>query len=243
MSRRPLLGINVDHVATIRQARGTRYPRPLQAAREALAGGADSITVHLREDRRHIQEQDVADMLRELPAPLNLELSLSPEMIRIAEKLRPAYCCIVPERRRELTTEGGVDVILLIERVQQACRRLAAAGIRTSLFIDALPGQVEAAAESGSSAIELHTGSYAEMEGLEQERELARLASAAKQGIEAGLQVHAGHGLHLRNTLPVARVPQITELNIGHSIVARALFTGMHTAVAEMRALLDQVQP
>lgn len=237
---RLLLGVNIDHVATLRETRRTAYPDPLAAAREAIRGGADSITVHLREDRRHIQERDVFGLRAAIAVPLNLELAVTDPMIAIAERLRPAYCCLVPERREELTTEGGLDVAAQLARVRDCCRRLAAAGSRVSLFIDAEPAQVDAALAAGAPAIEIHTGCYAEAATPEgRAAELERIRRAARQAAAAGIQVNAGHGLNLDNTAALAALPELVELNIGHSIVCRAVFVGMEQAVAEMRRLLD----
>ena len=238
-----LLGVNIDHVATLRQARGTRYPEPVQAALLAEQAGADSITIHLREDRRHIQERDVA-LIRELQQTrMNLEMAVTDEMIAIAEKYHPADCCLVPEKREELTTEGGLDVVGQLARVKDACQRLAAAGIRVSLFIDAEPAQIEAAAACGTPAIEIHTGHYADAaDPAEQQRELQRIEQAVEWGRQAGLQVNAGHGLHYHNTAAVARIPGITELNIGHAIIAQAVFSGLPAAVAEMKRIMVEAR-
>ncbi len=234
-----LLGVNVDHVATLRQARGTSYPDPCQAALMAEQAGADSITVHLREDRRHIQDADLDRLQAQLKTHMNLELAVSEEIIAIACRLRPADCCLVPERRAELTTEGGLDVISHFDAVAAACRRFAAAGIRAGLFIDPDLRQIEAAARSGAPVIELHTGVYSELpDGAQREQELQRLREAARFGIGAGLEVHAGHGLNYHNVGPVAAIAEINELNIGHAIVAQSLFTGMAAAVAEMKRLI-----
>ena len=238
-----LLGVNIDHVATLRQARGTRYPEPVQAALLAEQAGADSITIHLREDRRHIQERDVA-LIRELQQTrMNLEMAVTDEMIAIAEKYHPADCCLVPEKREELSTEGGLDVVGQLARVKDACQRLAAAGIRVSLFIDAEPAQIEAAAACGTPAIEIHTGHYADAaDPAEQQRELQRIEQAVEWGRQAGLQVNAGHGLHYHNTAAVARIPGITELNIGHAIIAQAVFSGLPAAVAEMKRIMVEAR-
>jgi pyridoxine 5-phosphate synthase len=233
-----LLGVNVDHVATVRQARGTRYPDPVQLALVAEEAGADGITVHLREDRRHIQERDVRLLAETLKTRMNLEMAVTDEMLGIAESLRPAYCCLVPERREELTTEGGLDVAGQADRITVACRRLAEAGITVSLFIDAEPAQLEAAARAGAPVVELHTGHYADAEGPAQQHELQRLAEAVRLGRELGLQVNAGHGLNYHNVGPIAALPDVVELNIGHAIVARALSDGMRTAVETMKALM-----
>lgn len=239
-----LLGVNIDHVATLRQARGTRYPDPVQAAIEAESGGADGITLHLREDRRHIQERDVTLIREVLLTRMNLEMAVTDEMVAIAERLRPEHCCLVPERRQELTTEGGLDVAGQLTRMRDACARLAAAGIQVSLFIDPEPRQIEAAVAVGAPAIEIHTGRYADATSAETRRaELGRVRAAAEQGIEAGLLVNAGHGLNYQNVQPVAALPGINELNIGHAIIARALFVGLGAAVREMRELMVAARP
>jgi len=234
-----LLGVNIDHVATLRQARGTRYPDPVQAAIEAEQAGADSVTLHLREDRRHIQERDV-EMLREiLLTRMNLEMAVTEEMLAIAERLRPADCCLVPERREELTTEGGLDVAGQEQRIGAACDRLAAAGVRVSLFIDAEPPQVEAASRVGAPAVEIHTGHYADAASeTERALELSRITQAVELAVQAGLHVHGGHGLNYQNVGPIAAVADMEELNIGHAIMARALFTGMQEAVRDMKRLI-----
>jgi len=234
-----LLGVNVDHVATVRQARRASYPDPVHAALLCEQSGADSITVHLREDRRHIQDRDIQVLKETLQTRMNLELALAPEMIAIARGVRPADCCLVPERREEITTEGGLDVASQLDRVREAVQVLTAAGSRVSLFIDPESRQVEAAKHVGAPAIELHTGAYAEAHGAGQATELARLAKAAELGARLGLSVHAGHGLHYHNVQPVAAIPQIIELNIGHSIIARAIFDGLPRAVADMKALMQ----
>jgi pyridoxine 5-phosphate synthase len=234
-----LLGVNIDHVATLRQARGTRYPDPIQAAIAAESAGADSITLHLREDRRHIQERDVR-MLRDiLQTRMNLEMAVTDEMLEIALQVHPEDCCLVPERREELTTEGGLDVAGQLPRIRDACKRLAEAGIRVSLFIDADPDQIDAAAASGAPCIEIHTGHFADAApGLAQTEELARIVEAVRLGEQAGLTVHAGHGLHYHNVQKIAAISGIRELNIGHAIIARALFAGLENAVAEMKRLM-----
>lgn len=238
-----LLGVNIDHVATLRQARGTRYPDPVQAAIEAEQSGADSITLHLREDRRHIQERDVSLLNDILQTRMNLEMAVSDEMLAIAERLRPADCCLVPERREELTTEGGLDVAGQLPRIREVCARLAAAGVRVSLFIDADARQVAAAAACGAPCIEIHTGRYADAAtGDSREAERARILESARLAVEAGLRVHAGHGLHYHNVHAIAAIPQIRELNIGHAIIARALFTGLGRAVAEMKQLMREAR-
>ena len=238
-----LLGVNIDHIATLRQARRTRYPDPVSAARLAEQAGADSITIHLREDRRHIQDRDVFLLREVMLTPMNLEMAMTEEMIGIACKAAPAYCCVVPERREELTTEGGLDVASQKRRVAETCRRLAAAGIRVSLFIDPDTTQLRAAHECNAPAVELHTGAYADAAtSQEQERELQRLRKGAKLGAELGLQVNAGHGLNYQNVTAVAALPELRELNIGHSIVARAVFTGLEEAIREMRRLMHEAR-
>ncbi len=236
-----LLGVNIDHVATLRQARGTRYPDPVQAAIEAEQAGADSITLHLREDRRHIQERDVSLLKDILQTRMNLEMAVTAEMLAFAERLRPADCCLVPERREELTTEGGLDVAGQLPRIREACARLAAAGVRVSLFIDADSRQVAAAAAAGAPCIEIHTGHYADAANAAQrDAEIARIRESAGLAVDAGLRAHAGHGLHYHNVRAIAAIPQIRELNIGHAIIARALFSGLGRAVAEMKRLMRE---
>ncbi|MEC9406230.1 MAG: pyridoxine 5'-phosphate synthase [Pseudomonadota bacterium] len=235
MSHPPIrLGVNVDHVATIRQARGTLYPDPAEAGLLAAHAGADGVTVHLREDRRHIQERDVQSLAEQLTVPLNLEMSLAEEMVGFAVAVAPPHCCLVPERREELTTEGGLDVAGQQDRVRAAVERLAAAGVRVSLFIDPDDRQLEAALAVGAPAIEIHTGEYADrperMDAL-----AAEIRGFAQRASRAGLDVHAGHGLHLDNVGPIAAIGEITELNIGHFLIARALFIGLPAAVAEMK--------
>ncbi len=238
-----LLGVNIDHVATLRQARGTRYPDPVQAAIAAEQAGADSITLHLREDRRHIQERDVSLLKDILQTRMNLEMAVTAEMLALAERLRPADCCLVPERREELTTEGGLDVAGQLPRIREACARLAAAGVRVSLFIDADARQVAAAAASGAPCIEIHTGHYADAaNAAQQDAELTRIRESARLAVDAGLRVHAGHGLHYHNVQAIAAIPAIRELNIGHAIIARALFTGLGSAVAEMKRLMREAR-
>jgi pyridoxine 5-phosphate synthase len=238
-----LLGVNIDHVATLRQARGTRYPDPVQAAVAAEQAGADSITLHLREDRRHIQERDVSLLKDILQTRMNLEMAVTAEMLALAERLRPADCCLVPERREELTTEGGLDVAGQLPRIREACARLAAAGVRVSLFIDADARQVATAAASGAPCIEIHTGHYADAaNAARQDAELTRIRESARLAVDAGLRVHAGHGLHYHNVQAIAAIPAIRELNIGHAIIARALFTGLGSAVAEMKRLMREAR-
>ena len=237
------LGVNVDHVATLRQARGTDYPDPVAAALLCERAGADSITVHLREDRRHIQERDVRRMREALATHLNLEMAVTPAMVALCREVAPRDCCLVPERRAELTTEGGLDVVGQRAAVREACAALAAAGTRVSLFVDPDPRQLDAAREVGAPVVELHTGAYAEAAPDTAAAELARLERAARHGAALGLTVHAGHGLNLDNVAAVARLPEVVELNIGHSLVARALFVGLAEAVREMRAALDAARP
>jgi len=233
---RPIaLGVNIDHVATLRQARGTNYPDPLEAALLAERAGADSITVHLREDRRHIQEHDVRRLRQGIATHLNLEMAVTEAMVGFCLEVAPQDCCLVPERRRELTTEGGLDVVGNRAAVAVTVARLAAAGTRVALFIDPDPDQVAAAQAVGAPVVELHTGAYAERPPAAAEPELARLRAAARQAAALGLTVHAGHGLNATNVAPIARLPEVVELNIGHSLVARAVFVGLGAAVAELR--------
>ena len=235
----PLLGVNIDHVATLRQARLGQAPSVVQAALVAEQAGADAITIHLREDRRHIQDRDVELLAETIATRLNLELAVTDDMLAIAETLRPADVCLVPERRQELTTEGGLDVVSHREAVRSACTRLIEAGIRVSLFIDPDPIQLEAARECGAPVVELHTGAYAETRGRERVSELERIRSAARQGLDLGLVVNAGHGLNYHNVQPVASINGINELNIGHAIVSRAVFVGLESAVREMKHLMS----
>ena len=240
---RPIrLGINIDHVATLRQVRRASYPDPLLAALIAEQAGADSITLHLREDRRHIQDDDVRRMRNSLQTRMNLEMAATDAMIEFARSIAPEDVCLVPERREEVTTEGGLDVAGQLSALRRACSRLAEVGSRVSLFIDPDRAQLEAAAAVGAPVVELHTGAYAEATGSQQARELARLIEAARIGTSLGITVHAGHGLHYHNVMPVAAVADIVELNIGHSIVARALIDGMATAVRDMKALLVEAR-
>jgi pyridoxine 5-phosphate synthase len=230
------LGVNIDHVATVRQARGTRYPDPLFAAFQAAEAGADGITMHLREDRRHIQDRDVFRVREHVECRLNLEMAATDEMIAVAERLQPHDCCLVPERREELTTEGGLDVRGSHGRLSEVCPRLAAAGIQVSLFVDPDPAQIDAAAEVGAHAVEIHTGRYADApDDAARARELDSVARAVRHGTQAGLYVHAGHGLHYGNVEAVAALAGVRELNIGHAIVARALSVGLPEAVAAMK--------
>jgi pyridoxine 5-phosphate synthase len=244
MEKTIALGVNIDHVATIRQARGTRYPDPVYAALMAEQAGADSITLHLREDRRHIQDLDLRSMKDVLQTRMNLEMAVTEEMLDIALEIRPRDCCLVPERREELTTEGGLDVASQADRIQQACARLSEAGIRVSLFVDPEPAQMEASVSVGAPVVELHTGAYADAVGEEaQLRELNRVREAAAHAASLGLRVHAGHGLHYHNVQPVAAIPAVRELNIGHAIIARAIFDGLSTAVIEMKRLIAEARP
>lgn len=238
-----LLGVNIDHVATLRQARGTRYPDPIQAAIEAEQAGADAITLHLREDRRHIQKRDVEMLQAILLTRMNLEMAVTEEMLAFAETIRPQDCCLVPERREELTTEGGLDVAGQLPRITEACARLRAAEVRVSLFIDADLVQVEAAARAGAPVIEIHTGHYADASAIEQRtQELQRITRAAMRGKELGLQVNAGHGLNYQNVAAIAALCEVSELNIGHAIIARALFGGLGEAVREMKRLMREAR-
>lgn len=235
------LGVNIDHVATVRQARGTTYPDPVEAALIAEEAGADAITLHLREDRRHIQDRDVEILRDRLKTRMNLESAVTEEMIMFACRIKPFDVCLVPERREELTTEGGLDVIRHFEQIKHACVRLAGSGIRVSLFIDALPEQIDAAVKAGAPAIELHTGRYADAKTIiEQQTELESIRAMVAYGLDQGLQVNAGHGLHYQNTKPIAAIPGLSELNIGHAIVAQALFVGFAQAVREMKMLMQE---
>ncbi|MBK1717941.1 pyridoxine 5'-phosphate synthase [Thiocystis violacea] len=238
-----LLGVNIDHVATIRQARGTRYPEPIQAALIAEQAGADAITLHLREDRRHIQDRDV-EMLRDiLQTRMNLEMAATPGMGDIACRIRPADCCLVPERREELTTEGGLDVVARRDELKDFCARLAEAGTRVSLFIDADPAQIEAACFVGAPVVEIHTGHYADARGsVERSESLARIRAAVELGQSLGLHVNAGHGLDYHNVKAIAAIPGVRELNIGHAIIARAIFSGLDRAVRDMKRLINGLE-
>ena len=236
------LGVNIDHVATLRQARGTAYPRPADAVVIAERAGADSITVHLREDRRHIQDADLPAIAAVMQTHMNLELAVTDEMLGIACEFAPSDCCLVPERREELTTEGGLDVAGQAGRVKDACARLADAGIRVSLFIDPDERQLETAVACGAPVVELHTGAYADAEGEQRAAELQRIAAAAAFGDRLGLVVNAGHGLNYDNVGDIAALPQIVELNIGHAIVSRAVFDGLAVAVSEMKRLMTEAR-
>jgi pyridoxine 5-phosphate synthase len=233
------LGVNIDHVATVRNARGTIYPDPIQAALLAEEAGADCITLHLREDRRHIKDADVEALRPQLRTRMNLESAITPEMIEFACRIKPQDVCLVPERRNEVTTEGGLDVAGQFETVREAVRQLQLQGIRVSLFIDANEDQIQAAAEVGAPVIEIHTGRYADAATeADQQRELERVHAGVLEGVKRGLVVNAGHGLHYTNVQAIAAIPEIAELNIGHAIVAQALFIGWQNAVKEMRAIM-----
>jgi pyridoxine 5-phosphate synthase len=236
------LGVNVDHVGTVRNARRARHPDPVHAALLAEQSGADSITMHLREDRRHIIDRDPFTFVTLMRTRLNLEMAVNPEMLAIAQRLRPADCCLVPEKRAEVTTEGGLDVVAQQSQLQDAVAELSAAGIRVSLFIDPDSAQIRAARAAGAPVVELHTGAYADSDGAGRARELERLRSAARQAAQLGLAVHAGHGLDYHNVQPVAAIPEIVELNIGFAIVGRAVFIGLAAAVREMKALMLAVR-
>jgi len=237
------LGVNIDHVATLRQVRGTRYNSPVQAELLAESAGADSITLHLREDRRHIQDADVHILRELLQTKMNLEMAVTDEMLAIALQVKPQDVCLVPERRQELTTEGGLDVAGQFTAVQAACHTLAAAGIRVSLFIDAEALQLEAAKAAGAPVVEIHTGRYADaVSPLETQHELQRIRNAVKTGVSLGLSVNAGHGLHYHNVQAIAALPGVEELNIGHAIVAQAIFIGWENAVREMKRLMIEAR-
>lgn len=236
------LGVNVDHIATVRQARGTPYPDPVEGALLAAACGADSITIHLREDRRHIQDHDLERLLPVCPVPVNLEMAVTPAMVDIGVRAHPKYICLVPERREERTTEGGLDVAGNLAAVREACQRLAAAGSEVSLFIAADPVQLEAARATGAPNLEIHTGGYADAEGEARVAELTRIAAFAQRAAAAGFRVHAGHGLNVANVGPIAAIPEIVELNIGHALIARALFVGLPAAIAELRQAMNRAR-
>ena len=237
------LGVNIDHVATLRQVRRGRFPDPVHAALAAESAGADSITLHLREDRRHIQDHDVRTLRGLLQTHMNLELAVTAEMLAFAAEVRPADCCLVPERRQELTTEGGLDVAAQGARLKDAVAQLSAAGIRVAMFIDPDARQVEATARLGAPVVELHTGAWAEAHGAAQVTELERLRAAARLAAGLGLEVHAGHGLNYHNVQPVAAIREIVELNIGHALISHALLVGLPEAVREMRALMQAARP
>ena len=235
------LGVNIDHIATLRQSRLTRYPEPVVAAQIAEQAGADSITVHLREDRRHIQERDI-DLLRQtMLTPMNLEMAVTEKMLAFAEQVKPEFCCLVPESREELTTEGGLDVAGQMDKVTEACTRLKQAGIRVSLFIDADDRQITASRDSGAEVIEIHTGHFADAAfGNETEAELAKIISGVVLAKSLGLKVNAGHGLNYQNVGQIAQIPDIEELNIGHGIIARAVFTGLDEAIREIKTIIQK---
>jgi pyridoxine 5-phosphate synthase len=240
----PKLGVNVDHVATLRQARLGVIPSPVEAALVAEKAGADGIVVHLREDRRHIQEEDVEALLKVLKVKLNLEMALNEEIIKIALKLKPYSVCLVPERRKELTTEGGLEVVGQKKKIKSAIKRFHEAGIKVSIFVDPIEEQIQAIKECGADALELHTGKYAEEQTSSgRKEELRKLEKAAKITLNLGLHLHAGHGLDYHNVVPVAQIPGIEELNIGFSIIARAIFVGLEQAVREMKKLIESSQP
>jgi pyridoxine 5-phosphate synthase len=233
------LGVNIDHVATIRNARGGAYPDPIRAALVAQEAGADGITAHLREDRRHIIDEDIAHLIGAIALPLNMEMAATEEMVALALKHRPHAACIVPERREEVTTEGGLNAAGQHNHLQPLISRLADAGIRVSLFIEPDPRQIEAAMLLGAPVVEFHTGRYAHAEGEERATELRRIADAAALAVKNGIEPHAGHGLTYDNVQPIAAIPQIAELNIGHFLIGEAIFTGLDASVRRMRALMD----
>jgi pyridoxine 5-phosphate synthase len=234
-----LLGVNIDHIASIRQSRGTRYPEPLHAALVCEQAGADAITIHLREDRRHIQDRDVWLLKDVIQTRMNLEMAVTEEMVRIALEVKPEECCLVPERREELTTEGGLDVIRYQQQIASACQQLADNGTRVSLFIDADPEQLNAAAKTGASVVEIHTGHYADAASAQEKyKELTRIITAVKHAKDLGFMVNAGHGLDYHNVSEIAAIDDINELNIGHSIVAESVFIGLDKAVAKMKQIM-----
>lgn len=234
-----LLGVNIDHVATLRNARGTRYPDPVHAAEVAERAGADGITIHLREDRRHITDRDVRILRDTIQTRMNLEMAVTDEMVQIALDTQPEFVCLVPEKREELTTEGGLDVVGQLDKVKAATEKLSSAGILVSLFIDADRAQIDAAVACGAPYIELHTGHYADAASeTEQQAELKKIAAAASYAHDQGIKVNAGHGLTYHNVKPIAALPEIYELNIGHAIIGRAVFDGLHKAVADMKAVM-----
>jgi pyridoxine 5-phosphate synthase len=236
------LGVNIDHVATIRNARGGRHPDPVRAAEVAVRAGADGITAHLREDRRHISDEDISRLRRDIEAPLNLEMAASDEMLRIALRHQPHAVCLVPERREERTTEGGLDAVVGATHLAPFIDRLVHAGIRVTLFIEPSTAQVEAAAALGAHAIELHTGAWCHADGERRATEIARLRSAALCARRLGVECHAGHGLNYENVMPVAAIPEVVELNIGHFLIGEAIFRGLEDSIAQMRALMDEAR-
>ncbi|MDN3681686.1 pyridoxine 5'-phosphate synthase [Vibrio tapetis subsp. quintayensis] len=238
-----LLGVNIDHVATLRNARGTKYPDPVHAAEVAERAGADGITIHLREDRRHITDRDVRILKETIQTRMNLEMAVTDEMVEIALKTQPEFVCLVPEKREELTTEGGLDVVGQLDKIKAATEKLTAAGINVSLFIDADRAQIDASKACGAPYIELHTGQYADAENeVDQNDELKKIAAGASYADSLGIKVNAGHGLTYHNAAPIAALPEIFELNIGHSIIGRSLFDGLGKAVADMKAVLEQAR-
>jgi pyridoxine 5-phosphate synthase len=243
MTQELFLGVNIDHVATLRQARGTKYPDPIHAAYEAISAGAANITLHLREDRRHIQDEDVRILKSLLSVPMNLELALTPFMLDFAQSIRPEQVCFVPEKREELTTEGGLDVVTHFASMQSAVQRLQAQDLDVSVFIDPDETQIDAVVATGAKAVELHTGCYADAKNADiQQMELARLTHAAHHAHKKGLVVHAGHGLHYHNVKPVAAIEVLHTLNIGHAIISHAIFCGLKPAVREMSALMQDAR-
>ena len=237
------LGVNIDHIATLRQARGTRYPSLIDAAKICESSGADSITLHLREDRRHIQDQDVEELKFSLTTKMNLEMAATDEMLEIATKILPEDCCLVPEKRQELTTEGGLDVLSQLGRIKEVCSELSTNNIKASLFIDPDNYQIEAAVECGAPIIEIHTGHYADASSAaEMQKELQKISEACAYAHSLGLQVNAGHGLTLENTKAIAEINSVVELNIGHSIISRALFVGLGAATSEMKKLIQEAR-
>ena len=236
------LGVNIDHVATVRNARGADYPSQLRAAKLAAAAGADGITAHLREDRRHIRDADIAALVRESALPLNFEMAATAEMTKLAVEARPHAACIVPEKREELTTEGGLDAARLSDRLKPIVQALGAAGCRVSLFIEPDLAQLKAAVALGAPVVELHTGRYCETEGAAQAVELARIREAAAAGAALGLEMHAGHGLSFATVQPIAAIPEFAELNIGHFLIGEAIFMGLGPAIQEMRRLMDEAR-
>ncbi len=238
-----LLGVNIDHIATMRQLRGTSYPEPIQAALIAEQAGADGITAHLREDRRHIQDRDIFLLKEMIHTRLNMEMAVTDEMIEIATELKPYACCLVPEKREELTTEGGLDVIGNFQKIQLSCQTLAHSGIEVSLFIDPIEEQIDAAVKAGAPVVEFHTGRYAEAQNsILQTAELERIRRAARLAHSAGLQVNAGHGLNFNNVEAICAIPEIVELNIGHSIIAQALFSGLANTVSDLKRLMREAR-
>ncbi|MBM3599367.1 MAG: pyridoxine 5'-phosphate synthase [Alphaproteobacteria bacterium] len=242
MKRHLRLGVNIDHVATIRNARGGRHPDPVRAARLAQQAGADGITAHLREDRRHISDADIARLVRDIELPLNFEMAATPEMLAIALKHKPHAACIVPEKREERTTEGGLDAAGFVDQLRPYVAKLSEAGIRVSLFVEASPRQLDAAKALGAPVVEIHTGSYCEHDGADQARELDRIVKAAAHAEAIGLECHAGHGLSFDTVAPIAAIDTIVELNIGHFLVGEAIFSGLDSAIRRMRALMDKAR-